>query len=164
MVLKSLYITLIIFVCCTYCSYGQNSNNFMEVWSNTSLNWSINTVSEVENNQTITGAITLWVKNRSNPSQRSVYVRVSNFTGPAGFTPPSIPLQLDYVSDNSSHETNLVTTPFTLTTTNQRLFTHKKHSSNSTYSFNYNIIHTATNWNFPPGTYNYTLTFTFVNP
>lgn len=146
-------------------TYAQNSNNFMSIISNTSLNWGINTVTETENNQTINGAITIQVKNRTNPpATRSVYVRCSSITGPAGFTIPSVPLQIDYTSDNSPNESNLITTPLTITTTDQRLFTHARHASSNTYSFNYNLIHTATNWAFPPGTYNYTLTFTFVNP
>ncbi len=144
--------------------YAQNSNNFISIISNTSLNWNINTQSEIENDQTISGAITIRVKNRSSPAYRSVYVRCSSITAPSGFALPYIPLKLDYTSDNSPYETNLITTPITITTTDQRLFTHTRQSTSSTYSFNYNLIHTATNWEFPPGTYNYTLTFTFVNP
>lgn len=144
---------------------AQNSNNFISVISNTSLNWAIDTQTEIENDQTISGALTLQVKNRTNPpTTRSVYVRCSSISGPAGFTIPSVPLKILYTSDNSSNDINLVTTALTITTTDQRLFTHNAHASNSTYSFNYNLIHTATNWAFPPGTYNYTLTFTFVNP
>ena len=155
---------LLVFSLACASAYSQNSNNFINIVSNTSLNWNINTVTEIENDQTINSAITIRVKNRSSPSYRSVYVRCSSIIGPPGFTIPYIPLQLDHTSNNSPNESNLITTPLTITTTNQRLFTHARHSSNSTYSFNYNLIHTATNWSFPPGTYNYTLTFTFVNP
>lgn len=162
---KRLIILFLFLLAAGFSASAQNSNNYIEIVSNTSLNWNINTVTETENNQTITGAITIRVKNRTTPpSYRSVYVRCSSITGPAGFTIPSIPLQLDYTSDNSSNESNLITTPLTITTTNQRLFTHARHSSGGPYNFNYNLIHTATNWDFPPGTYNYTLTFTFVNP
>lgn len=146
------------------CSFAQNSNNYIEVISNAALNWNINTAGEVQNDQPIADAITLRVKNRSNPGPRSVNVRVSNFTTPTGFSAPFIPLKLHYASDNSPNETNLVTSKLQLTTTGQRLFLHNKHANNSSYIFNYDLLLAETDWNFPPGTYNYTLTFTFDYP
>jgi hypothetical protein len=158
-------VILLAFLCACAVVHAQNSNSYLIIQSNTSLNWGINTESGtngIETDQTISNAITIKVKNRT--STLSVYVRASTFSSPSGFTAPSIPLKLLYVSDNSTNASNLITTPLTMTVTDQRLFTHAQHSANKEYSFNYDLIHTATNWAFPAGTYNYTLTFTFSSP
>jgi hypothetical protein len=86
---------------------------------------------------------------------------MSNTTLPTEVYAAGGPFQLDYTSDNSNNHTNLITTPLTMTTTAQRLFTHSQHSNNAEYSFHYNLIMLATDWDCPPGTYNYTLEFTF---
>lgn len=144
--------------------YGQNSNNFIEVISNTGLNLNVNTQNKMQNDRTKSGALTIEVKNRSNPGPRSVNARVSTFTTPSGFTAPYIPIKLDYTSDDSPNDANLVTSPLPLTITDQTLFKHNKHPNNATYNFYYDLIFTATNWDFPPGTYNYTITFNFDYP
>jgi hypothetical protein len=142
-----------------YSAHGQNNSNYIDIVTNTSLNWSINTLTEMENTQTKSNGIIVQVKNRN--STRSVYARISNFTVPPGFYPDDSPLYLDYTWDNSNNHTNLITTPLIMTTTAQRLFTHRQHSNNSEYSFYYDVQLAATNWDYPPGTYTFTLEFTF---
>ena len=141
---------------------AQNSNNYIQVYTNQSLSWSLNTQSEIENDQTIYNAIRIRVKNRS--SQRSVYARLYSYSGPPGFSFPGSPLQLDYIYDNSNYETSLITTPLTLTTTDQRLFTHRRYHANKVYDFNYSLILKATDWTYAPGNYSFTILFTFTQP
>lgn len=165
MLRKGVFLCLLALQAAITPSPAQNSYNYMEVNANTMLIWGLNTVNEIENNQTIQGALTIRVRNLTTPpSYRAVYVRCSYVIAPPGFSVPYIPLQLDYTSDNSPHETNLITTPLDITTTNQRLFTHRRHSYGGPYSFNYNLVHKATDWEFAPGLYIYVLTFTFTNP
>jgi hypothetical protein len=142
--------------------YAQNSDNYIDVVANTSLNFAINTVSKIESDQTITGALTVGFKNKDRT--REIYARVSSVTAPSGFTPTSpYPIQIDYTSDNSSNESNLIQTPLTLTSTDQRLFTQVKKNS-TFFQFNYNLIFKATNWLYPPGNYAFTLLFTMTPP
>jgi hypothetical protein len=144
--------------------FAQNSNNFLVVTTNRGINLNVNTENKVENERTKSGAFTLEVKNRSNPGPRSLNARVSSFITPSGFIAPFMPLKLHYTSDDSPNDVNLVTSPLALTTTNQTLFQHNKHPNNATYNFYYDLIFTETNWNFPPGTYNYTITFSYDYP
>lgn len=154
-----LFIISILFLFTGFACRAQNNNNYIEVVSNTSLNFSLNTVTEIETDQTKTGAITVQVKNRN--STRSVNARISNFSMPQGFYPEDSPLQLDYTSDNTNNAYNIITTPLTMTTTAQRLFTHGQHPNNSEYSIYYNLIMKETDWDYPPGNYTFTLEFTF---
>lgn len=141
---------------------AQNSNNYVTVIENVTLNFRINSVSEIENDQTTDNAININFRNKD--KTRSIYARIVSFTGPTGFSVASpYPIQIQHANNNSSNESNLVTTPITLTNTSQRLFTQVKRSS-YLFQFTYDVIQKATNWNFPPGAYNFTIEFSMSPP
>lgn len=141
---------------------AQNSDNYLDVIVNTSLNFTVNTVSEIENDQPVPGAFTITFKNKD--KTRSIYARISSVTTPQGFTATSpYPIAIDYTSDNSSNESNLITGALQLTSTDQRLFTQVKKNS-TLFQFNYDLVYKATNWLYPPGNYSFTITFTMTPP
>ena len=140
--------------------FGQNANNNIAITANTGLNFTCNSISTIENDQTLSNAITVTVKSRNNSC--SIYARISSFLGPSGFSTSTYPIQLDYVSTNSNKYANLITAPLTLTSVNQRLFTQT--STTSTFNYYYNLIFKATNYDFPVGNYNFTITFTMTQP
>lgn len=139
---------------------AQNATNNLQLYTNTGLNFTCSDPAELENDQTIAGAITLVVRTKS--SNCSIYARMSSFLGPSGFVTGTYPIQLDWISDNSPNAGNLVTSAFTLTSSDQRLFTQSKTSK--TYSFNYNLILKAPGYTYPPGHYNFTILFTMTQP
>ncbi|WP_276133785.1 hypothetical protein [Polluticoccus soli] len=141
--------------------YSQNLDNYIQVISNTSLNFSLNTVAKIEADQTISNALTLQLSSKD--KNREVYARVSSVTSPSGFTLTSpYPVKLLFVSHNSSNVSNLVSTALQLTNTDQRLFSQKK--LNSDVQFIYSLIFAATNWSYPPGNYSFTILYTLTPP
>ena len=140
--------------------YAQNSNNYLQISANTGLNFTCNSINTIENSQTISGALTITVKSRNNSC--SIYARISAFNCPTGFSTSTYPVQLDYTSTNSNKYANLVTAPITLTSVNQRLFTQT--SSSNVFNYYYNLIWLATDYSFPVGNYNFTITYTMTQP
>lgn len=141
---------------------AQDANNYLDIVVNTSLSKTINSVAAIENDQSVPGALTVTFQDKS--KTRSVYARISSVTAPTGFTPTSpYPIAIDYTSDNSTNESNLITTAIQLTNTDQRLFTQVK-KSGFLFQFNYDLIYKATNWLYPPGNYSFTILFTMTPP
>jgi hypothetical protein len=142
--------------------FSQDSKNYIDVVANATLAFTVNSVVKTEGTQTISGALSVTFRNEG--KTREVYARISSVTAPSGFTPTSpYPIQVDYTSDNSTNESNLITAPLQLTSTDQRLFTQVK-KTNTLFSFNYDLILMATNWAYPPGSYVFTITFTLTPP
>lgn len=140
--------------------FAQNSNNNISITANTGLNFNCNSTSTIEGSQTLSGALTITVKSRNKSC--SIYALISAFNCPTGFSTTTYPLQLDYTSTNSNRYSNLITAPLTLTSVNQRLFTQT--STSSTFNYYYNLIWLPTDYSYPPGNYNYTITFTMTHP
>lgn len=139
---------------------AQSSTNYLQLFTNMGLNFTLNEPSDVENIQTLSNAITLKVRTQTNCS---VYARISSYNVPSGFYIVDSPLQLDWVSDNSSTTGNLVTGAFDLSTFDQRLFTQTKTGGN-VYYYNYNLVLQPVGYDYPPGNYNFTLMFTMTQP
>ena len=152
---------------CSSPAFAQDHDNYIEVVANTSLYFNINTVTEMESDQTYQNAITIRMRNEDRT--RNVSVSVWYASGPPGFTPTSpYPIKLDWTSDNSTNASNLITNPIQLTNTSQRLFTQAK-KNNYLFTFNYDLVFMATNWSYPPTSpghyqYLYYILFTMTNP
>lgn len=152
---------VILLVLLSLSAYSQNADNYIQIIPNTSLTYSLNSVTKIENDQPLSNALTIQLVTKD--KAREVYARISSVSSPAGFTPTSpYPVKLDYISDNAAGVSNLITTPLQLTNTDQRLFSQSK--KNSTYQYIYDVIFAATNWSYPPGNYSFTILFTLTPP
>ncbi|RYZ51280.1 MAG: hypothetical protein EOP49_12085 [Sphingobacteriales bacterium] len=130
---------------------------------NTALNFFINDASDLEVDQIIQNALTLRVASKVKTS--IISARLQNFTYPPGFIAPSTVLSLDWISDNSNKDYNLITGPIALTNMDQMLFNQKKMPGSVDYfSYYYNLILTAPGYNYVPGTYSFTIQFTMTQP
>ncbi len=159
---KQLYMCIAILS--IYCNaYSQSSTNYLQLTVHSMLNFSCSSASDFENDKTISSAFSLKVK--TNSKSCHVYVKLSSWTHPSGFTPSSCPVEVDYTSDNSPNATISATGPLQLTTSDQLLFTQPKTSGPSTaYTFNYNCVLQSLGYEYVPGTYGYTLLFTMSQP
>lgn len=152
---------VILLVLLSLSAYSQNKDNYIEITPTTSLNFDINTVSEVEADQTLNNALTIQLSSKD--KNRDVYARISAVSSPPGYTLTSpYPVKLLFVSHNSANVSNLVSTALQLTNTDQRLFSQKK--INSDVQFIYSMIFAATNWAYPPGNYSFTILYTMTPP
>ncbi len=153
-----LLITLLLFPLSSL--FAQNGNNYLEVITNTSLNFTCDAPEDLENDQTINNAITLRVRSRN--SNCTISAKLNTFLGPSGFSTTTYPLQLDYTSTNSTRAYNVNTNPVTLTMSNLTLF--NQYSSNSIFNYYYNLILKAPGYTYPLGQYNYVILFTMTQP
>ncbi|OSZ78726.1 hypothetical protein CAP35_10905 [Chitinophagaceae bacterium IBVUCB1] len=140
--------------------FAQNGNNYLEVITNTTLNFTCDAPEDLENDQTINSAITVRVRSRNNNC--TISAKLSTFLGPSGFTTTTYPIQIDYTSTNSTRAYNINTNPISLTTTNQTLF--NQYTSNSVFNYYYNLILKAPGYTYPLGQYNYVILFTMTQP
>ncbi len=140
---------------------GNNDNqNYLEVNVNSTLSFSCETPEDLENVQTINNAFRLKFKTKN--SDCSIYAKVSNFTTPSGGNPNDIPLELQYISDNSSSAYSLIRTPVKLTNVDQRLFVQPRKSQ--TFQYYYDLRMAPVGYDFRAGQYSYTITFTMTQP
>lgn len=140
---------------------GNNDNqNYLEVNVNSTLSFSCETPEDLENVQTINNAFRLKFKTKN--SDCSIYAKVSNFTTPSGGNPSDIPLELQYISDNSSSAYSLIRTPVKLTNVDQRLFVQPRKSQ--TFQYYYDLRMAPVGYDFRAGQYSYTITFTMTQP
>ena len=137
--------------------------NYITLQVNTGLNFTCNTTTALETDQTISNAFTLHVLNNSNAA--SIYVRISAWNYPVNWVPvATYPLSTIWTSDNSPNATNVAGT-LVVTTSDQLLFKQPKHTGATAYDFNYNLKLTALGYaDYIPGNYNYTFTFTMTEP
>lgn len=155
-----LFLTLYLLLMSAISLYAQNSNNYLQVNTNTGLNFVCNSPESLENDQTINGAFTIRVRSKNNNC--SIYAKISSFIGPSGFNTTNYPIQLDYTSTNSNKVFNIVSVPLTLTSVDQRLF--NQYSSNNLFDYYYNLILKAPGYTYPLGHYNFVILFTMTQP
>ncbi|MCD6064071.1 MAG: hypothetical protein K0R82_1982 [Flavipsychrobacter sp.] len=155
------FLLVILLVLLSTRGYAQNQDNYIQVIPNTSLSFALNSVTEIENDQTLNNALTVQLSTKD--KNREAYARISAVTSPPGYSLTSpYPVKLLFVSHNSNNVSNLVSTALQLTNTDQRLFSQRK--QNADVQFNYSMIFMATNWNYPPGNYSFTILFTLTPP
>lgn len=147
----------------TNISLGQNANNYIQIYTNAGINFTIDEPASLETPQTITNAITIRLRCRKKAS--NVYARISNFNVPPGFYATNSPLYLDWTSDTSPNTSNLSTVPIQLEVYDKLLFTQPKMSqSPSYYQYNYALKLDGLSYDYPPGNYNFTILFTMTQP
>jgi len=140
--------------------FAQSSTNQITLNKLTPWNFSLSTPAQLENDQTISGAFSLVVKTKSKGC--SVYANINSWSYPSGFTLPSSPLEIHYTSTNSPSAYNIATSPIALTSSNQLLFNQNK--TGSAYTFYYDMILPAVGYDWYPGNYSFTITFTMTQP
>ena len=137
------------------------AQNTFSLNTTTGLNFNFNTASSLENDNVKQNAFIVTVRPKS--SNISVYARIYYYSAPYGFVPGSMNLELDYKSVNSTTGvSNLVTSPFILSTSDQRLFSISRRTT--TFNFYYGLICTAPGYSTATGHYNFTLMFTMTSP
>ena len=142
---------------------AQNSNNYLQVFTNTGINFLIDDPAALENPQTINGAFTIRVRTKKKTCY--VYARISNYNAPSGFYPASSPLALDWTGDSSPNAFNITTAPITLEAYDKLLFSQPKMSNSpSYYQFYYDLKLSGLSYDYPPGNYNFTILFTMTHP
>jgi hypothetical protein len=142
---------------------AQLFSNYIDVNTNSILNFTINDAASLENSQTINNAISIRVRSVTNACR--VYARLSNFTAPAGFYPSTSPLALDWTSDTSPNAGSLAKNLISLEVTDKLLFTQPQmFFLYSYYQFNYNLVLQNLSYDYPPGYYNFTILFTMTQP
>lgn len=154
------FILFLFFIMCSLFSFGQSSSNYLAV-SNTTLAFSLNTATKLENDQTLSNAITLTEK--TGAKSCSVYVELSSWSYPASASPGFSPLYLDLASKTSTTATSVASST-NVNSYNSLLFQQPK--SGTLYTFKYNLRMKALGYSngFTPGHYTYTLLFTMTQP
>lgn len=155
-----LFLTFYLLLMFAITLHAQNSNNYLQINTNMGLNFVCNSPESLENDQTLSGALTVMVKSKNNNC--SIYAKISSFIGPSGFTTTTYPIQLDYTSTNSNKASNIISTALTLTSVDQRLF--NQSSSGTLFSYYYNLILKAPGYTYPLGHYNFVILFTMTQP
>jgi len=155
--------TLIIIFLTSLRSYAQNSNNYLQIFANTGLNFTIDDPSAIENDQVLNNAITIRVKSKT--SNCSIFAKISSFSYPFSYIPINSLIALDWTSDNSNKDYNLITGAISLQSFDQLLFNQRKMPSSSNfYDYNYNLIFKSPGYSLVPGNYNFTIMFTMTQP
>ena len=141
-------------------SNAQNSTNYIELTALTPLVFTCNTAASLEANQTLPSALMLELATKAKSC--IVSAKLSSYTAPAGFQIPSVPLALQYVYDTSPATTQISTQPINLQSYDQQLFTSTK--LGSSYYYFYSLTLKPVGYSYPPGTYNFVITFTMTQP
>jgi hypothetical protein len=141
-------------------SNAQNSTNYIELTALTPLVFTCNTAASLETSHTLPSALMLELATKSKPC--SIFAKLSSYTAPAGFTIPSVPLSLQYVYDTSPATTSTNTQPINLQSYDQELFTSTK--LGASYYYFYSLTLKPLGYSYPPGTYNFVITFTMTQP
>ena len=154
------FILLGLFLVCNLSVVAQSQNNQVEIITNSTPFFDINSIETLESAQTISNCFT--VRLRSKDNSCIIFAKYSTNSYPAGFSPTTNPLSITFSSTNSTIYSQLVTTPIVLTSTNQQLF--KQQAQNSWYTYTYNLTYGPLGYNYLPGNYSYTITFTMTQP
>jgi hypothetical protein len=143
---------------CSHLSYGQNNTNNLVLTTGT-LNFNLSTYSQIETEQSIANAFTVGVKSGS--STYHLYVRVS---GTSASNPiPVNKLSLQLTSSTLNANTTASPAKISLTTVNQQLGVNtKKFSGTDTYI--YKLFFGPVTYDYPPGTYTFTVLFSMTQP
>lgn len=137
-----------------------NADNNISVTTNVPLNFIISSPNDLENDMVIQNAITISVTSKSTAC--NIYARITSFNTPPGVYSTSGLLALDWTSDNSNKDYNLIPGETLLTTNDIELFDQHKHPH--TFDYNYNLILKAPGYNFVEGNYSFTIQFTMTQP
>ncbi len=138
---------------------AQNSTNYLKFVQNSAISFTLDTYAELENTQTVTNAFCLKEETASNTGH--FYVKATAATTTTTPMPVSN-LVITYYSTTSTSYSSLATADIPLTGTNQLLFIQAKKST--AYNFCYSVKLPAIGYNYLPGTYTFTLTFTMTEP
>ena len=138
-------------------NYNSNSLNLVPI-----MPWYfyINSASDLENVQTVPYAFKLEVNSSDNKC--FISAKISSSTSPAGFSSSSYPLFLDYAVTNapSYKYSNLLTSPIQLSQSNTKLFNQAQ--SGTTYDYYYHMKLGPLGYDYIPGNYSWTITFTMT--
>jgi lipopolysaccharide export system protein LptC len=137
-----------------------SNNNYLEVNTQTSLQFSVTQPEQFENVQTVHNAIKLQFKTKS--KNADIYAKVADYSPPSGADRANIPIALKHSQDNSGNAYSLVTTPLQLTYQDQRLFVQPK--ANQAFNFFYDLQLLPLGYDYPEGQYNFTIMFTMTQP
>jgi hypothetical protein len=140
------------------CVSAQNSTNNLTLAAN-SVNFSLTTYAHLENEQSIANALTVSVKSASNTYR--MYVRVSAVS--TGNTIPVSKLAIQLTSSTVTANTFPATGKISLSTTDQQISSNNKKFS-GTDSYTYKLFLGAIGYDYPPGTYTFTILFSMTQP
>ncbi len=150
---------LLVFLCMLMSLSYASAQNTMSLNTTQGINFKFQTPLSLESNQTLTNLLTTQAKSNNS----SIYVKMHYFNAPGGWSGSTYPVQLDLSSySSSSGISSLVTSPITLTSSNQNLFGISKNTR--TYTMYYDLIYLAPGYTATAGNYNFTLMFTMTQP
>jgi hypothetical protein len=141
-------------------SFAQNSTNYLSLTSNVSPAFTFTDATGLESTTTLSNAYTIKVRTKSQVA--SVFARISSWTTSTGYTPLINPVSLLFKSTTSTVYNNLNTNAITLTSANQQLF--KQGKKDAENIFIYDMILNPVGYDFPPGSYSFTISFTMTQP
>ena len=139
---------------------AQNNTNYLQVITNTTLNFNVNDANDLENAQTLSNALT--IKMMSKAKNCNVSAKISSYTVPAGFLATTSPIKLDFTSTTATNTSYIYSGALTLSSSDQLLFSQNK--SGATNYYYYDVIMGPLDYSYGPGNYNFTITFTMVQP
>lgn len=158
-------ITICLFVCSLHCS-AQQITNYLQVVTNTSMDFVINTVSDIENNHVRTNAYTINCKTVANDCH--VYAKLDVLTSPTGWTLPAGAgkFQAVLASTTSTSATNVQTAPFIFTSNDLLMFREPQMSVwDPVRNWNYHFTLLAPGYNyFAIGFYTFRITISMTQP
>jgi len=158
-----LFLSVLTIILFSVRALAQNSNNYIQIFANTGLNFSITDATNIETDQTLNNAITIRVKSKT--SNCSVYAKISSYSYPSSYVPTSSLIALDWTGDNSNKDYSLNQSAILLQPYDQLLFTQRKMpSSSNVYDFYYNLVFKSPGYSLVPGNYNFTIMFTMTQP
>jgi hypothetical protein len=158
------YLLALVIIFIAYNGIAQpSSSNYVSLTVVTTPSYNINTTSEYENTQTLSGAIKLSLK--TGKTSCSIYASI-----PAGITTTSgtsmsvgtVMLAYNSTTCPAPTQNGHTTGNIAMGTSNTFLFGEKKTSTQ--YSWVYDVIIPAIGYTYAPGTYNYTFQFTMTQP
>lgn len=137
---------------------GSSNNNYMEVTTQTSLQYTVTQPEHFENTQTLQHAVKVHFKTKN--KNAVVYAKVADYSTPSGADRSSVPIALKHRQNNSGNAYSLVTNPLQLTYEDQRLFVQPK--ANQAFNFFYDLQLLPIGYDYPEGQYNFTIMFTMT--
>ena len=138
---------------------AQNKDNYLSINLLQSLSFSLNTVAALENQQSISNAFQIELESKKD---YTVFVRVSASSTTATTPMPVNMLQLLLNSFDAKKKCDPVTTPITLSSSDQMIVISDDKSDKSGDTFNYNLRIGPIGYSYAPGTYSFTLLFTMT--
>jgi uncharacterized protein YaiE (UPF0345 family) len=158
--MRTLLLTIIILITPLFL-FAQSSSNYLQVSVLNAINFQFNTPAELETMQTVSNAIRIRIRTRSDAYR--VYVDISDYNAPNGYYPTSSPLAVKWSSDTSPTATNVATSPVYIDGYDRLLFRQPQMSTTPAYyDFIYHVQIDPVGYEFPVDNYTFTLLFTMV--